>query len=174
MDTIITARRDGIKAGIRASAVVLMLSAAGTLVALPACAQTTQAPSMAAPAAGVDQPIMDSGLRSEDPQGTPKGAGMQAASFLLTIPYGVAKSVFALSGGIVGGLTYVFTGLDTEAAKKVWHTSMYGTYVLTPEHLRGEKPVRFLGVPDEASSAATPAFEPSAAIDTAPASEPVR
>jgi hypothetical protein len=109
--------------------------------------------------------------RSDD-QGTPAGAGMQAASFALTIPYGAAKCAFALTGAIVGGLTYVFTGLDTNAAKKVWHTSMYGTYIITPEHLRGEKPVRFLGVPEETATVQ----EPTATVDAAPAAptEPIR
>ena len=169
MDTFITARRDGKTVWMRASAVIAAVAFCGAVGVMPACAQTPQTATVEPP------PVMDAAPRPDDPQGTPKGAGMQAASFLLTIPYGVAKSVFALSGGIVGGLTYVFTGLDTDAAKKVWHTSMYGTYVLTPEHLRGEKPVRFLGVPDADSSSVTaPAFEPSASIDTAPASEPIR
>lgn len=86
------------------------------------------------------------------------GAGLQAASWLLTIPYGAAKVVFAILGGVTGGLTYVFSGGDTDAAMAVWGTSVYGTYVITPDHLKGDKAVRFLGVPPgkdggEASSA---------------------
>jgi hypothetical protein len=120
-----------------------------------------------------DTPADQPEARAED-QGTPAGAGMQAASFALTIPYGAAKCAFALTGAIVGGLTYVFTGLDTNAAKKVWHTSMYGTYVITPEHIRGEKPIRFLGVAEEPASAT--AQEPTATVDAAPAgpTEPIR
>ncbi len=79
-------------------------------------------------------------------QGSAKGAGLQAASWLLTLPYGAAKVCFAVVGGVTGGLTYVFSGGNLDAAKAVWHTSVYGTYVLTPEHLQGDKPVRFLGV----------------------------
>ncbi|MEW6247244.1 MAG: hypothetical protein AB1555_11115 [Nitrospirota bacterium] len=86
----------------------------------------------------------EGGTESTESQG---GLGIGAA--LLTIPYGVAKVVFALCGGIVGGLTYVFTGADEKAAKKVWDTSIRGTYVITPDHLKGNKPVRFLGVPPE-------------------------
>ncbi len=81
--------------------------------------------------------------------GTASGAGLGAGSFLLTIPYGVAKVAFALGGSIVGGLAYLFSGADEQAAKKVWTTSMYGTYVITPDHLKGNQPVRFLGVPEE-------------------------
>ncbi|MCI0568111.1 MAG: hypothetical protein L0Z52_07975, partial [Acidobacteria bacterium] len=48
---------------------------------------------------------------SDDSQGgNPKEAGLQAASWVLTIPYGVGKVVFAILGGVTGGLTYVFSG----------------------------------------------------------------
>lgn len=84
--------------------------------------------------------------------GTPSGAGLQAASWLITLPYGAAKVGMALVGGVVGGLTYVFSGGNTEAAKKVWKPTMYGTYVITPEHLKGQKPVRFIGTDDHANA----------------------
>lgn len=95
--------------------------------------------------------------------GSPSGAGMQAAAGLLTIPYVACKAAFAIAGGIVGGLTYVFTGGNESAAKSVWTTSMYGTYIITPEHLRGDKPIRFLGVADseEPAPSTAPAVEPS-------------
>ncbi len=97
--------------------------------------------------------------------GTPSGAGLQAASWLLTVPYGAAKVTFALLGGIVGGLTWVLSGGNSDAAKSVWTTSMYGTYVITPEHLRGDKPIRFLGVPAENGSVGQPV-----PVEPAPAS----
>ncbi len=79
--------------------------------------------------------------------------GLGAASFLLTVPYGASKVVVAALGGIVGGLAYVFTGGDEEAAKAVWDTSIRGTYVITPEHLKGNKSIRFLGIPQELEAA---------------------
>ena len=80
--------------------------------------------------------------------GTASSAGMQAAAGLLTIPYFPCKLAFAIAGGIVGGLTYAFTGGNDQAAKTVWTTSMYGTYIITPDHLQGNRPIRFLGVAD--------------------------
>jgi len=71
--------------------------------------------------------------------------GMEAAAALSTIVYFPAKLAFALGGGIVGGLTYAFTGGDEEAANRVWRASMEGTYNITPENLTGEKPVHFVG-----------------------------
>jgi len=79
---------------------------------------------------------------------TVSDTGMEAASGLATIVYFPLKAVFALGGGIVGGLTYAFTGGDEEATNKVWHTSMEGDYMVEPENLTGEKPLNFIG-PDE-------------------------
>ena len=95
--------------------------------------------------------------------GTPSSAGMQAAAGFSTLLYLPLKLAFAIAGGIVGGLTYAFTGGNEDAAKSVWTTSMYGTYILTPDHLRGDKPIRFLGVADSNDAPAP-----------APAPEPVR
>ena len=93
-------------------------------------------------ATGQPQPVVN-----EDPsQSTASGAGMQAASWLVTIPYGAVKVAFAIGGGIVGGFAWLFSGGNDEAAQAVWVTSVYGTYVITPDHLNGDKPVRFLGV----------------------------
>lgn len=99
---------------------------------------------IATPAAAQDAEYQDEGS-------TATRAGLGVASFLATIPYGVTKVAFAAVGGIVGGLAYVFSGADTETAQHVWTTSMYGTYVITPDHLRGDKAVRFLGVAENHS-----------------------
>ena len=88
--------------------------------------------------------------------GSASSAGMQAAAGLLTIPYVACKAAFAIAGGIVGGLTYAFTGGNEQAAKSVWTTSMYGTYILTPDHLQGNRSIRFLGVADADTSASAP------------------
>ncbi len=93
--------------------------------------------------------------------GTASSAGMQAAAGFSTLLYLPLKAAFAVGGGIVGGLTYLFSGLDENSAKKVWNTTLYGTYIITPDHLRGDKPIRFLGVPDQPDTAASqPAPEP--------------
>ena len=86
-------------------------------------------------------------------EATESQGALGVAAALLTIPYSVFKVVFALSGGIVGGLAYVFSGADEKIARKVWDTSMRGTYVITPDHLKGNKAVRFLGVPPEEEAA---------------------
>jgi len=76
---------------------------------------------------------------------TPTQFGIGAASVLLSIPYGAAKVTYAALGGIIGGFAYLFSAGDTEAAKAVWTPSLQGTYVLTPDHLKGDKPIQFMG-----------------------------
>ncbi len=95
--------------------------------------------------------------------GTASSAGMQAASVFSTILYAPFKVAFAVGGGIVGGLAYAFSGGNENAAKSIWTTSLYGTYLLTPDHLRGDKPIRFLGVaePDTAAAQAIAPLEPA-------------
>lgn len=80
---------------------------------------------------------------------TASGPGMEVAAAAATILYFPFKAAFAIGGGIVGGLAYVFSGFNETTAKNIWIPSMLGTYVITPEHLTGDRPVRFLGITAE-------------------------
>lgn len=77
------------------------------------------------------------------------GIGIQAGSALATIIYFPLKLAFAIGGGVVGGLAYGFSGGSEQTAKNIWIPSVYGTYIITPDHLKGDKPIRFLGVSAE-------------------------
>jgi len=84
-------------------------------------------------------------LAEDMPDASPQGAGLQAASWVLTIPYGAVKSAYAIGGGIVGSLAWVVTGGSTDVAKSVWIPSMTGDYIVQPQHLTGEKTLYFVG-----------------------------
>lgn len=88
-------------------------------------------------------------IRKASPSSS-KEAGLQAASWVLTLPYGAAKIAYGIGGGIVGGLAWAITGGNMEVGKSVWIPSMTGDYIVQPQHLTGEKPLRFLGVSSEA------------------------
>jgi len=75
--------------------------------------------------------------------------GLGVASFLCSVPYGAAKVALAIVGGVTGAFTYVLSGFDKRAADAVWYTTIEGDYVVTPDHLRGKKDLRFTGVPPE-------------------------
>lgn len=91
--------------------------------------------------------------------GDTSSAGMQVAAGASTLLYFPLKAAFAICGGIVGGLAYAFSGGNENAAKSIWITSLYGTYIITPDHLQGNRPIRFLGVA-ESTDAPTQAPEP--------------
>ena len=88
-----------------------------------------------------------SALAEDQASGTDSSdsTGIKVASWLLTIPYCAGKSAFAIAGSVVGGLGYAFSGGNSETAQSVWTTTVYGTYILRPAHLRGEQPIHFLG-----------------------------
>lgn len=73
-------------------------------------------------------------------------AALGFGSGLLTIVYWPLKTAYAILGGVVGCFTYVLTGGDLETAQEVWEPSVYGTYIITPDHLKGNEAVRFFGV----------------------------
>ena len=92
----------------------------------------------------------------EDKENTATQYGLGVASVFTSLPYSIGKFAFATMGAIFGGFTYVFSAGNEKAAQAVWDTSMRGTYVISPRHLKGEEPIRFFGVPpvrDEAASA---------------------
>jgi hypothetical protein len=73
------------------------------------------------------------------------GAGLQAASWLATVPYGAAKVAYAISGGVVGSLAWMISGGNTEVAKAIWNPSMTGHYIVQPQNLTGDKALHFIG-----------------------------
>ena len=105
-----------------------------------------------------DGTVHSSGTSTEG--GTPSSAGMGAASAVATILYFPFKAAFAIGGGIVGGLAYAFSGGNEQAAKSIWDTSLRGTYYISPDHLQGNRPIRFLGVADPDGAEPAPAPEP--------------
>jgi hypothetical protein len=80
---------------------------------------------------------------------SPETAGRQAACWALTIPYGAAKMVYAIGGGIVGGFAWAVTGGNMAVAKSIWIPSMTGDYIVQPQHLTREKHLYFVGVSSE-------------------------
>jgi hypothetical protein len=78
----------------------------------------------------------------------------------------------AVSGLVVGGLSYPLSGGDSEVMMTVINHSVRGDYVVTPANLRGEQPLEFFGrtpeqtaygqAPEEESGYQSPPAEVSA------------
>jgi hypothetical protein len=81
--------------------------------------------------------------RAADGYGSQFAWGMAAiGANVLYIP---TKLVYAGLGGLTGGLGYLLTLGNRDALNTVLGPSVGGTYVLTPEMLRGEQPILFSG-----------------------------
>ena len=75
-------------------------------------------------------------------------AGWGSLTAITNLGYMPAKLVYAVLGGVTGGLAYGLTLGDIDTAQNIWTTSMGGTYVLTPRNLRGEDPIAFAYYPE--------------------------
>jgi hypothetical protein len=70
-------------------------------------------------------------------------AAYGAGSFFTTLVYAPVKTSFCILGGITSVFTLPFGGTDT--AGEVAATTCGGTWLITPDILRGKEKVRFLG-----------------------------
>ncbi len=77
-------------------------------------------------------------------------AGMGAASAAASLIYAPTKLVYATGGGLVAGMAYLVSGGDQDVAKPILDASMRGDYVLTREHLKGQRSIEFVGRNPEA------------------------
>lgn len=93
------------------------------------------------------QPQQESPLQPTAAEDLGYGVGSVLASLL----YSPAKVTYAGLGLITGGLGYVLSGGNGDVANSIIYPAIGGNYVITPQHLRGEQPVIFVGplpVPD--------------------------
>jgi hypothetical protein len=81
-------------------------------------------------------------------EGSGANFGWGALATVSNLGYMPAKLVYALFGGLTGGLAYVVTLGDYDTSKEIWTASLGGTYVITPAMVRGEEPIVFAGMPE--------------------------
>lgn len=124
---------------VQAGRVLLVGAAFCTLLALTEESVQAHGGDLSEPSPSHSSPPSPSNLSS------PEAAGRQAACWALTIPYGAAKMVYAIGGGIVGGFAWAVTGGNMEVAKSIWIPSMTGHYIVQPQHLTGEEHLYFVG-----------------------------
>lgn len=84
---------------------------------------------------------------SPETKETASQGGVGAAAGLTSVVYAPLKVAYAAGGSVVAGLAYVLSGGDKEVAKPIFDASVRGDYVVTPQHLRGEREIEFVGRP---------------------------
>ena len=72
-------------------------------------------------------------------------AGLGVAAGLISLLYAPAKVLYAAGGGLVAGLAYVVSAGDQQIVDPILTPALRGDYVITPAHLRGERPLEFIG-----------------------------
>jgi murein DD-endopeptidase MepM/ murein hydrolase activator NlpD len=92
---------------------------------------------------------------SRTPASAARGSAPEARSGWTTaaliganVLYVPAKLAYAAVGGVTGGFVLVLSH-DPDVARKFWSQTLGGDYLVTEEHLHGDRPLRFIGRPDE-------------------------
>jgi len=72
-------------------------------------------------------------------------AGLALGAAAANLVYLPAKTLVAMGGLGLGAFTGLFTGGDMRAAYAIWVPSTGGTFLLTPGHFDGTRPIEFFG-----------------------------
>jgi hypothetical protein len=86
---------------------------------------------------------IDDELHEEPGPAASLGWGM--AAVVTNLGYFPAKMLYALGGGLVGLMAWGVTAGDDQVAMGILQPSLGGTWVVTPEMLRGKDPILFQG-----------------------------
>jgi hypothetical protein len=86
--------------------------------------------------------------QSSDTSLTAGEVGYGAGSFVASLFYTPVKLTYAVLGLVAGGLGYVVTAGRTDVTKNIVAPAVRGDYVVAPSHLKGEKPLVFIGPTD--------------------------
>jgi hypothetical protein len=92
-------------------------------------------------------PVAAEEIVSQETRETASQGGVGAAAGLTSVVYAPIKVVYAAGGSVVAGLAYVLSGGDKEVAKPIFDASVRGDYVVTPQHMTGERELEFVGRP---------------------------
>ena len=116
------------------------------------------------PAVGMAQEPAEPAPAASPEAATRQDLGYGFGSVVASIFYSPAKVTYAGLGLLTGGLGYLLTAGRADVANDIIFPAVRGDYVITPNHLKGEERVVFVGSPPPAEP--VPAQQPAAA--TAP------
>ena len=85
-------------------------------------------------------------LGASPPAHAADDAPWRIGAVIATSLYMPAKVLYAATGVLAGGIGWGLSGGSREAMDAVMSPAVQGDYRITPEHLRGERPLEFVGV----------------------------
>lgn len=97
-------------------------------------------------------------------------AGLGIAAGLVSLVYTPAKVLYALGGGAVAGMAYLASAGDEDVTEPILTPSLRGDYVVTPEHLKGERSLEFFGRNPHGAAATPPVSSGGDGLDGTTAS----
>lgn len=68
-----------------------------------------------------------------------------AGSAIASLVYGPAKVLYAVGGSVIAGCAYLFSGGDGAVASPIIDAALRGDYVISPDVLRGQRELHFIG-----------------------------
>ena len=66
-------------------------------------------------------------------------------AMLCTLVYSPLKISYAATGALVGGMAWMWSFGSQRVIRPIFRAALRGDYVVTPEHLTGERKLRFRG-----------------------------
>ncbi len=89
--------------------------------------------------------LQANGARAEEEESVAGSAAVGAAAGICSLIYAPLKITYAVLGLVVGGIAWGLSAGDNNVFFAVITPSVRGDYVVTPDHLRGDRKLAVLG-----------------------------
>lgn len=86
--------------------------------------------------------------------------GYGVGAVMASLFYSPAKITYAGLGLITSGLGFILSGGNTDVAANIMNPAIRGNYVVTPQHLKGEEALIFVGPPPAPDAQKAPQAPP--------------
>lgn len=81
----------------------------------------------------------------EQPEHVARSGLMGIGAALSTLVYAPLKLTYAITGVVVAGMGWAWSGGDSDVASTIFNRSVRGSYVVQPDHMTGARSLIVLG-----------------------------
>ena len=85
------------------------------------------------------------GVAHASDRSAPAEFGLGVGALVITLFYGPVKVFYAVGGTVTGSLGWMLTGGRKDVFRAIVQPAVRGDYIVVPENLTFEKPLRFAG-----------------------------